>query len=318
MKPASARPIAAVAVVVLLLMAVAAELQAARERRFPPAPVEDEALYINSGSVLRRLTVSLNTLAADVYWIRAIQYYGSTKRRLASQASAPEPRATIADASDYQNLFQLLDLTTSLDPRFDIAYRFGAVFLAEGYPSGPGRPDLAIRLLEKGLRARPDKWQYMQDVGFVRYWYEGDYRGAAESFQKASEVPGAPVWLKPLAATTAAQGGDRRSSRVMWLAILQSADVDWLKQQAERRLIQLQALDTIDQLQRAVDIYSERSGTRPSDWMALVRARLLRGVPADPTGVPYELTTDGRVQLSESSQLFPLPSEPAQVAPSIR
>jgi tetratricopeptide (TPR) repeat protein len=273
---------------------------------------------MDSGPALRRLTVSLNTLVADVYWIRAIQYYGSTKRKLTAEASGREPPPAIADASDYRNLYKLLDLTTSLDPRFDIAYRFGAVFLAEGYPSGPGRPDLAIRLLEKGLRERPDKWQYMQDIGFVYYWYERDYRAAAEWFHKASEVPGAPIWLKPLAATTLAQGGDRRSSRVMWLAILQSADVDWLKQQAERRLIQLNALDDIDELQRVIDAYSQRTGTTPRDWMTLVRDRALKGIPADPTGVPYELTTDGHVRLSPSSKLFPLPSEPTQVAPPIR
>ena len=30
----------------------------------------------------------------------------------------------------------MLDLTTTLDPRFNIAYRFGAIFLAERYPAG--------------------------------------------------------------------------------------------------------------------------------------------------------------------------------------
>ena len=34
-----------------------------------------------------------------------------------------------------------------------MAYQFGALFLAEQPPGGPGRPDLAIALLEKGLRA---------------------------------------------------------------------------------------------------------------------------------------------------------------------
>ena len=38
------------------------------------------------------------------------------------------------------------------------------------------RPDLAIALLEKGLRERPDKWEYMQDIGFVHYWYLHDYQ----------------------------------------------------------------------------------------------------------------------------------------------
>ena len=316
MKSASRWPIVGIVVVVAFLLVAAAQLQAARERWFPLPVVEDDSLYIDSGSALKHVTVSFRTLAADVYWIRAIQHYGSTKRRLAAQTTLGVPPA--ANGSEYHNLYKLLDVTTSLDARFDIAYRFGAVFLAEGFPNGPGRPDLAVRLLEKGLRERPDKWQYMQDIGFVHYWYDRDYRAAADWFRRASDVPSAPLWLKPLAAATLAQGGDRRSSRIMWLSILQSAEVDWLRQQAEHRLIQLRALDEIDALQRAVDRYSERSRETPRDWMTLVRARVVGGIPADPTGTPYELTPDGRVRLSQSSKLFPLPTEPAHTEPSIR
>ena len=87
---------------------------------------------------------------------------------------------------DYTLLYPLLDLTTTLDPHFNIAYRFGSIFLAEAYPGGAGRPDLAIALLEKGLRARPDKWEYMQDIGFVHYWWRHDYQAAAAWFDAAS------------------------------------------------------------------------------------------------------------------------------------
>jgi tetratricopeptide (TPR) repeat protein len=208
-------------------------------------------------------------------------------------------------------LYPLLELTTALDPRFNIAYRFGAVFLAEPYPNGPGRSDLAIALLEKGLRERPDKWEYMQDIGFVHYWYGHDYKAAAEAFRKASEVPGAPWWLRSLAATTLVVGGDRQSSRLMWEAIRQSAENDWLRHDAERRLLQLRALDDIDALQRAVDDYTRRAGQPPRDWGAFVRAGAIRGVPLDPGRTPYELT-DGRVHLSRSSSLFPLPTEPGR------
>jgi hypothetical protein len=217
------------------------------------------------------------------------------------------------DSGEYRELYPMLDVTTSLDPRFNVAYRFGAVFLAEPYPGGPGRPDLAIKLLEKGLRARPDKWEYMEDIGFVHYWYRQDYRAAAEWFEKGSRVAGAPWWLKSLAATTLIQGGDRRSSRTMWQAIRQSAELEWLRKDAERHLVQLDALDQIDQLQAAVDRFAAQSGTTPDSWMPVAQALRWRGVPVDPAGAPYEIRPDGRVTLSQRSPLWPLPTEPQTI-----
>jgi hypothetical protein len=294
-----------------MMVGASIELQAMRDRMYPPRPLDEDSLYIQSGPMLRRLTVAYNALAADLYWIRAIQYYGDGKRRLASHARVPDPPPMIAAATSdaYSLLYPLLDLTTSLDPRFNIAYRFGAVFLAEAYPSGPGRPDLAVKLLEKGLAERPDKWEYMEDIGFVHYWYDHDYRAAAEWFRKASLAPGAPWWLQSLAATTLAQGGDRQSSRVMWEAILQSSEVGWQRQDAERRLLQLRALDQIDDYQKIVDDYASRAGAPATDWAPIIRARSWPGTPADPSLTPYVLT-GGRVTVAQSSPLWPLPDEP--------
>ena len=312
----TARSFAATAGITALaaaLLAGAVQVQAARERAYPPNDTDEESLYLRSGVTLRRLSGAYTTVAADVYWIRAIQYYGGTKRRLAAQQQGPEPPPLIAALPvEFGLLYPLLDITTTLDPRFNIAYRFGAVFLAEGYPRGPGRPDLAIALLQKGLRARPERWQYLQDIGFVHYWYLHDYGAAATWFRQASEVPDAPWFLRSLAAVTLAQGGDRRSSRAMWESIRQSAELDWLRQDADRRLLQLRALDEIDVLQRAVDDFSRRGGQPPASWPALVQSRVVRGVPVDPTGTPYELT-DGRVSISKSSSLWPLPVEPDQL-----
>src|SRR5947207_8537740 len=139
------------------LLAGAIQVQAARERQYPAPPVDEDAVYVTSGSALRRLSGAYNVLAADVYWIRAIQYYGAAKRRLAGQPLAPEPPPMLAavESTEYSQLYTLLDITTTLDPLFDIAYRFGSVFLAESYPAGAGRIAFAVKLLDKGFRARP-------------------------------------------------------------------------------------------------------------------------------------------------------------------
>jgi hypothetical protein len=164
-------------------------------------------------------------------------------------------------------------------------------------------------LLEKGLAAQPGKWEYMEDAGFVHYWYRHDYVQAAAWFNRAADAPGAPIWLRGLAATTLAKGGDRRSSRTMWEAIRQSSDIDWLRANAEFRLAQLKALDDIEALQAIVDRLG-KAGAAVVSWQALISARVLARVPVDPRGTPYELT-GGRVQLSRSSPLSPLPVEPS-------
>jgi hypothetical protein len=303
--------VVATATLAVVLLAAAVQLQAARERIYPPAPDTEESLYLKSGVAVRRLTGAYNALFADVYWIRAIQYYGSTKQRLDPKGSlglVPVDRLPVR-ADGFPLLYPLLDITTTLDPRFNIAYRFGAIYLAEPFPRGADRPDLAIALLMKGLAERPDKWQYMEDIGFIHYWFRHDFKAAAEWFGKAGDVPGAPWWLRSLAATTLAQGGDRQSSRAMWTQIRQSAEIDWLRNDADRRLRQLDALDMMAQLQHAADQYAARTGETP-DFQALIRAHVLRGYPLDPSGTPFEMI-NGRVQLSKSSTLWPPPEEPA-------
>ena len=295
---------------IAVLMSTAIALQQVRDRSYTLGEPAQDAVYLKSDKAVGRMSLGFRALNADLYWIRALQYYGGIQRAHREGRQLPEAGPA------YGSLYPFLDLATSLDPQFNIAYRFGAIFLSEPPPAGPGRADLAIALLNKGLAARPDKWEYMQDIGFVHYWWNHDYRAASEAFRKASEFPNAPWWLKSLAATTLSQGGDRRSSRIMWTVIAQTAGNDWLRNSAVRSLAQLDALDAIDALQKLADQYRDRAGT-PLTWPVLIAAGApLRGVPADPTGTPYELTPDGRVHLGKNSPLFPLPPEPPGAAPA--
>ncbi|MEO8483801.1 MAG: hypothetical protein ABI634_16450 [Acidobacteriota bacterium] len=273
---------------------LAATVLYAREARHPlPAP-ETRLLYLRSGRTADRVFLSFDALAADVYWIRTIQHYGRDVR---------STRRT----GRFELLEPLLDLTTTLDPRFNVAYRFGAMFLAEPEPRGPGRPDQAIALLRKGLANNPRRWQYAHDIGFVHYWYTADYRQAAEWFERAAAMPNAPEWIGPLAALTLAQGGDRDSSRRL-LNELRSSDQSYVRSAAERGLAQLQSLDAIDELQGMIERYRTAHGTYPSGWDELIRARVLPGVPGDPTRTAFAYDRESHaVSLSPDSSLSPLP-----------
>jgi tetratricopeptide (TPR) repeat protein len=281
------------------LFAAVVGLQALTAMQQPlgiPAGTSSNLLYVRSPEFLRRASLSYRALVADIYWIRTVQHYGTTKL-------SNEPN------KQYDLLYPLLDLTTSLDPYFDVAYKFGSVFLAEEYPSGAGRPDQAVAILNRGLQAQPDKWEFAQELGFVYYWWLADYDNAARWFNRAADMTKAPDWLRPLAAVTLAQGGDRTSSRTLWTEIVRSADADWLRKQATFRLNQLDALDAIDFIEGIVQRYRARTGVLPASWADLIRRGFLRGVPPDPTGRPFRLDpSTGAVTLDPSSSLNPLPN----------
>jgi hypothetical protein len=159
----------------------------------------------------------------------------------------------------------------------------------------------------------------MQDIGFVYYWTLGDFTNAAAWFKRASEVPGAPAWLGPLAATTLAQGGDRTASRFLWRQIAATADDDWLKTEAERRLVQLDAMDQIDWLNARIRPFVAAHPNQAVTWDVLTRAGVLPGVPRDPTGVPYLLNEWwGTVAVDQASRLYPLPTGQAVRVEAVR
>ncbi len=274
-----------------VLLVAAVGLQAARERLAPPRAPAPPALWLRAPEAARRVMLSFTDLAADVYWVRAVVHYGGERR-------AP------AASGRYALLYPLLDLTTTLDPHFDVAARMGAIFLSEGYPGGPGRPDLALELLNKGLRNDPGRWQYRHDIAFVQFWWLHDYQAAAREFEAAGKMPGAPPWLRTMAAVTLTKGGDRESARKLWSELLATAELDWMRDAAVFRLRQLAALDDLDALNARVAPWR---GRRELSWALLMRAGELSGVPVDPAGTPYEITPDGAVVLGAGSPLAPLP-----------
>jgi tetratricopeptide (TPR) repeat protein len=284
-----------VALVALIVVFVSSTL--VRDRVYAVTDSENELLYIPSGAVLERMALSFDSLLADVYWIRALQVYGGTRR-------------SDGEEKNYDLLGPLLDITTTLDPEFNAPYRFGAIFLTEAFPNGPGRTDLAVALLKKGIERKPEHWEYYMDIGFIYYWWVQDYEQAAEWFDRAADVPGASWWLRSLAANTLAAGGSRESSRMLWRQLYDSADSDWIRTEATRRLTQLQALDEIDQLIAAARRFYELESQPPASWQELVDARMLSGIPLDPTASPYVIdSVNGTINVSEDSSLFPLPGE---------
>lgn len=247
-----------------------------------------ETLYIPSGNILRRLSLGHEGLLADIYWTRVVQYFG---------------RKRLDQATQFKLLGPLLRITTDLDPQLVIAYRFGAIFLAEKAPGGAGQPQEALQLLRRGIVANPDYWRLWQDLGFIYYWDLKDYASAARVFQTGAKRPGAGVWMKALAATVAARGGEIQTSRLLWSEIYRQAESDSIRKSALDHLLALQAQEEMEQLDRLLLQYWQRKGYPAHSFRELVAAGFLAALPRDPSGAPYRVLTDGRARLAPSSKV---------------
>ena len=247
----------------------------------------EEVLYLPSGKVLKALSLGFYGLIADVYWMRAVQYYGGKR---------------LQNAKHYELLEPFIDITTTLDPQLLHAYRFGSIFLSEKSPVGAEQPEKAIALLEKGIRNNPDEWQLYRDLGFVYYWYLEDYKRAAEWFLEGSKNPKSAKWMKTFAAELLAKGNTRETAKFLWQEVYDTSDSEQLKNNAKENLLKLQALDEIDILKSMVSKVEAKTGRKVLSLQELVRLGIFRQLPLDPKGFPYTLSPEtGEIGISPES-----------------
>ena len=156
----------------------------------------NDALYVTSPKLLKQLSLGYEGLLADVYWTRAVQYYGAMHH---------------SGGGDYKLLWPLLNIASQLDPHLTRVYEFGGPFLSTNPPNGAGLPQRGVELVEYGIHENPDNWHLYYDLGFIHYDLK-DYNAAADAFLRGSKLPNAHPVLKVLAARMAEHGGDVESN----------------------------------------------------------------------------------------------------------
>jgi len=250
---------------------------------------DQEILFLPSGQVIKKLSLGYSGLLADIYWMRAVQYYGGKR---------------LKDEQGFALLEPLIDIATTLDPQLLHAYRFGSVFLSEREPIGANQPERAIVLLEKGIEHNPDEWQLYRDVGFIYYWFLNNYQKAAESFLEGSKNPKSAVWMKTFAAQLLAQGGSRQAARFLWQEVYQTSENQRMKENAREHLEKLTAEEDIDTLQSLVRKVESKIGRRIGSIEELVDLGFFKIPPSDPKGFRYILDPrSGQVRLSPDSTI---------------
>jgi hypothetical protein len=250
--------------------------------------LESDELTLRSPAVLKKLSLEYAPLMGAIYWTRVVQYFGAKHH---------------AGDQNLDQLWPLLDITTSLDSNLLVAYRFGAMFLSDSPPRGAGDPDHAVELLQRGMKANPEYWKLYQDLGNVYYFDKRDYLKAAQAYEAGSKFPGTPPFMKAMAAKIAAEGGSLETSYALWLDIYQTSTNKEMRKNAEDHLRLVQAEMDIHEIDKIANAYEKGTKHRAMRISELVQAGLLPGQPRDPDGFAYVLDDQGRAEPNPKSPL---------------
>ena len=189
-----------------------------------------ELMYFPSGELLRVVTLGNELMAADLVWLRGVQYYG--EHRLGDKR--------------FPWIGHIFDVATRLDPRFVNAYLFGALVLADGGED----VHQAIALMKRGLAANPDSHLLAFEIGFHYHVFLRDFERAASYYRRALQMDGCPAFVKRFAAFTLDRSNRPGEALLLWQEIAAECDNPILQRLATERMAE--AISELE-LQEVVD-----------------------------------------------------------------
>lgn len=224
------------------------------------------AIYLNEplmpeNSVLKVLSMGQNQALADYLWISTIQYFGTGN-----------------PYGKYPALGGMLQKITDLDPKFAYPYQFGLVVLPF-----MDQTDSAIKLGEKAMIEIPNNGLLTYYLASDYHLNKKDYAKASYYYEKASNLPDAPLAARSLAAVTKSQINstvdDRLAAAYFWQVVAEKAtDVD----SKERAINWYNHMLIVYQLEKASEQYKKDLGSYPATLEDLVKAKYVSQIPKSP------------------------------------
>ncbi|MEK6724961.1 MAG: hypothetical protein AABY54_00200 [Deltaproteobacteria bacterium] len=228
--------------------------------------------------VVKFMAFEFKSIAADLHYVRASQFYGGRVDRLAE-----------ATRDDWAWLYTNLWLATELDPYFQDPYYLGNAFLTWD----AGLYVQANKLLQKGMDARTWDWTLPFYIGFNKFYFLNENKEAADYLLKAYERPGAIPYLPNLAARLYQREG-RTEAALAFLVNFWENERDQKQKKAYE--IRIDAFRKILSLEKAAALYKERNGKQPEKLEELVKAGLIKEIPQDPYGGTFYIRGDGVIE----------------------
>jgi hypothetical protein len=245
-------------------------------------------------SFIRFLSLGHETFVADIYWMRAVQYYAN----MTEIGRIPE------------DLYYLSDFITDLDPLFEYGYYSAGLVLT--FENGNHRHIRAI--LEKGKEALPESWRIPFMLGFSEYFLMRDYENAALNLEEAGRLAEHHSWVFLAARIRAEKGNPMLSIHFLNQQLRHTKEPYW-RQKIEKHIKQLWISVHINNLNARLEEYHREHGSWASSWQELYNAGIMNPseMPREPFGGEYIIDPETHLADTTSGQRLMVYEHPGVV-----
>ena len=226
--------------------------------------------------------LGFRSVLSDVAWLEAVQVAGNRKMT----------------PWDYDRLYDLLDVVSNFDPKFEIPYLLGGLVLGESTPHARK----ALHVLGRGKVQYPADWRFPFYMGYTYYFSIGDPQQGGMAMAEAARLPGSPAYLTGLASRMLTEAREPNAALAFLETIVRQESDPMRRAVLNRRIREVTVERDLQSMERAVEMYREKTGTVPRALSDLVRAGILPVLPEEPNGGKYLMEPGGKVRSDRVAQ----------------
>ena len=205
-----------------------------------PKSAKGEA-FVPQPQLARFASLGFDALAADYYWLQAIQLVGGA----------------VEDPSQHgSTIGRLIDVVTQLNPHVDHPYRFASIWMSATEED----VRFANRLMERGIEHHPGDWRNHFYKGFNHFYYLLEYEQAAEELARAAELEGSPPYLRRLVPRLRSQTQGLEVAAAMLGELHRNAPSPESRAEYEKALDEIETERRAQFLDKAREAYEQRHG----------------------------------------------------------
>lgn len=191
---------------VMHLSQVKLDLIAAKNKKYY---VEKNLLITLPTDKIQYFTLGFNNFIADIVWLQFIQYFGENNYI----------KRTGGKKYDFSYTYKYIDVITTLDPNFDYVYWFGAFAIADEME----RPDLAMKVITKGIKNNPKNWWLPYTAATMELMYNNNFTEAVKYIDIAAKIKPDNEQITRFRDVLHSRAQKQVKTRQIWLEIYNNA-----------------------------------------------------------------------------------------------